>query len=131
MSSDEKDRSPKLLTATVSGKSTERRSPSPLQEAQLEKMESLLSQSAMGIHLLFSHEDITQALTSNQDDKDLFDFDKMKIVQDIMTELVARRTYLDKTSYLHSLPHNDYQLLIKAYFHIVEGSIRAHQDYNH
>lgn len=117
--------------AKKSEKQTERRPISAIHETQLEKMESLLSQSAMGIHLLFPRNDITTALTQPGGDQDLYNFDKMKIVQDIMTELVAKKTYLDKASYLHSLPQSDYYLLIKAYFHIVEGSIRAHQDYNH
>ena len=70
-------------------------------------------------------------MKSGTDDKDFFDFSKMKKVQDAMTELIAKKTYLDKVSYLKSLDEESYQMLVRAYFHIVENTVRANYDYKH
>ena len=74
---------------------------------------------------------IAEAMKSGTDDKDFFDFSKMKKVQDAMTELIAKKTYLDKVSFLKSLDPESYQMLVRAYFHIVENTVRANYDYKH
>lgn len=94
-------------------------------------MEALLSQSASGVHVLFDNQSIAQVLKDVKDDKDFYDFNKMKKVQDSMTELISKRTYLDKMTYLKSLDTDTYQLLLRAYFHIVENTVRSQYDYKH
>ena len=100
-----------------------------LEEKSLERMEALLSHSAMGVHVLFDNKEIAQVLKEVQDDKDFYCFEKMKKVQDVMTELIARRTYFEKMSYLQTLDPESYQMLVRAYFHIVENTVRA--NFNH
>ena len=102
-----------------------------LQEERLERMESLLKQSAMGIHILFDNKAIAQVMGQGKDDKDFFDFNKMKKVQDVMTELIAKKTYYDKVSYLKELDPEAFEMVVRTYFHIVENTVRASHTQSH
>ena len=102
-----------------------------LEEASLERMEALLSQSAMGVHVLFENQKIAEILKESTDDKDFYSFEKMKKVQDVMTELIAKRSYIDKMAYLQALDKDSYQILVRAYFHIVENTVRANNEHKH
>jgi hypothetical protein len=101
------------------------------QEKSLEKMEALLRQSAMGIHILFQNQEIAEALKGGAATADFFDLKKMKKVQDVMTELIAKPTYYDKLAFIQELEPEAYQMLVRTYFHIVENTVRANQDANH
>jgi hypothetical protein len=99
------------------------------EEKSLERMEALLTHSAMGVHALFDNKSIANALKEVSDDKNYYDAEKMKKVQDIMTELISKKTYFEKMAYLNSLDPKSYQMLIRAYFQIVENTVRAnHED---
>lgn len=102
-----------------------------VEEKSLEHMEALLTQSAMGVHILFDNQAIANVLKQVTDDKDFLDYQKMKVVQDVMTELVAKKTYIDKLAYLNSLAPEAYQMLVRAYFHIVENTVRASHLHQH
>ena len=102
-----------------------------IEEKSLERMEALLSNSALGVHVLFENKTIADALREVKDDKDFFDFDKMKRVQDVMTELIAKRTYFEKVAFLRSLDLDSYHMVVRAYFHIVENTVRATHEYQH
>ena len=102
-----------------------------LEEASLERMEALLSHSAMGVHVLFENSKIAEVLKEVKDEKDFYSFDKMKKVQDVMTELIARKTYFEKMAYLQTLDQESYQMLVRAYFHIVENTVRANHEHCH
>ena len=90
-------------------------------------MEALISQSAMGIHVLFDNSAIAEVMSQPTDEKDFYNFDKMKKVQDVMTELIAKKTFFEKTSYLRDLDSENFSMLVRTYFHIVENSIRNNQ----
>ena len=102
-----------------------------IEETSLERMEALLSHSAMGVHVLFDNKAIALALKEVTDDKDFYSFDKMKKVQDVMTELIAKKTYFEKMAYLNSLAPEAYTMLVRAYFHIVENTVRANHEHRH
>lgn len=102
-----------------------------IEEKSLERMEALLSYSTLGVHVLFENSSIAVALKEVKDDKDFYDFKKMKKVQDVMTELIAKSTYVEKVDYLKSLDPESYQMLVRAYFHIVENTIRATHEFPH
>lgn len=102
-----------------------------VQEKNLQQMEALLAHSAMGVHVLFDNESIARVMGQNQSDQDFFDFDKMKRVQDCMTELIAKKTYFEKVAYLRELDQESYDMLVRTYFHIVENTARANQDLHH
>jgi len=94
-------------------------------------MEALLKQSAMGIHILFQNNEIADAMKESKDNTDFFDFNKMKRVQDVMTELIAKGSYYEKVAFLKDLDQESYQMLIRTYFHIVENTVRAATDQHH
>lgn len=102
-----------------------------MQEKSLERMEALLKQSAMGIHILFDNKSIAQVMGQGKDDKDFFDFNKMKRVQDVMTELIAKKTYVEKVSFVRDLDDEAFEMLIRTYFHIVENTVRAATEQHH
>ena len=102
-----------------------------IEEKNLERMESLLTHSALGVHVLFENKSIAEALREVKDDRDFYDFDKMKRVQDAMTELIAKRTYLEKVAYLRSLDAESFAMVVRAYFHIVENTVRAAHEFPH
>lgn len=102
-----------------------------IEETSLEKMEALLSHSALGVHVLFDNKAIANVLKEVKDDKDFYSFDKMKMVQDVMTALITKRTYFEKMAYLQALDTDSYQMLIRAYFHIVENTVRANHEHRH
>lgn len=103
---------------------------SDLQKQSLERMEALLRQSTMGIHVLFDKADIVSAMKDGPQAKDMLDFQKMKKVQDCMTELIAKRSYYEKMSFLKELDQESYKMLIRTYFHIVENTIRTGRDHH-
>lgn len=85
----------------------------------------------MGVHALFDNKSIAEALARVKDDKDFYDLDKMKKVQDVMTELIAKKTYFEKMAFLNSLDPEAYTMLVRAYFHIVENTVRANHENLH
>jgi hypothetical protein len=102
-----------------------------IEEKSLQQMESLLTHSALGVHVLFENKTIADALREVKDDRDFYDLDKMKKVQDVMTELIAKKTYLEKISFLRSLDLESYNMVVRAYFHIVESTVRANHEFQH
>lgn len=106
--------------------------PKAVQEKGLERMEALLRQSALGIHILFDNETITNSLKRKpRDDRELLDFDKMKKIQEIMTELVTKNTYYDKVDFLHALDQDSFDMMIRTYLHIVENTVRQTSEHSH
>ena len=102
-----------------------------VQEKNLECMEALLAHSARGIHILFDNQSLADVLKNVKDDADFFNFDKMKKVQDVMTELIAKPTFEDKIHYLKSLERESFEMVVRAYFHIVESTVRANFELTH
>jgi len=100
----------------------------PGQEKSLERMEALLRQSAMGIHVLFENRQIAGALKDQVNSSDFFDLKKMKMVQDVMTELIAKPSYIEKLAFINDLSPESYQMLVRTYFHIVENTVRANTE---
>lgn len=103
----------------------------PIQEKNLERMEALLAHSARGVHILFDNKSLADVLRHVKDDADFYNFDKMKKVQDVMTELIAKPTFFEKVSYLKTLDRESFEMVVRAYFHIVESTVRANHDLTH
>lgn len=102
-----------------------------IEEKNLERMEALLAHSARGVHILFDNKSLADVLRHVKDDADFYNFDKMKKVQDVMTELIAKPTFFDKVSYLKTLDRESFEMVVRAYFHIVESTVRANHDLTH
>jgi hypothetical protein len=115
---------------------------SHIEKNNFESLEALLSQATKGVHILFENKDIAevfnklelQELENNKDEvtaEDVYSFENVKIVQDILVELIAKKSLMDKQAYIRSLNSKEYNLLIRAYFNIVESATLSLQNYKH
>lgn len=95
----------------------------PIEAKKLEQIEHLLTQSTLGIHLLFDNLSIAKVLRTPTEDLDFFNFKNISKIQDLLTQFIARETYQAKMEYLRSLDSENYELLVRTYFHIVENTI--------
>jgi hypothetical protein len=100
-------------------------------DPSLKQIEYLLHQSTLGIHFMFDSLEIKRVLSTIKDDEDFFNFDNMGKVQDMLTKFIERPTIVEKRSFLDKLKPEDYDLLIRAYFHLVENTILANTKIRH
>lgn len=121
--------------SSSSDSSSDANSPNALKDIKekgLQKMEALLRQSAMGIHILFDNDTIAKSLKRKpRDDRELLDFEKMKRIQEIMTELITKGTYYEKVDYLQELDEDSFDMLVRTYIHIVENNVRQASEHTH
>lgn len=96
-----------------------------IEEKSLRQMEALLHHSARGVHILFDNESIANILKNPTDNKVFMDVQKIKLVQDILTQLIAKKSYNEKMAFLRDLDQESYEILIRTYFHIVENTVRT------
>ena len=87
----------------------------------LEQMDNLILQSAKGIHIHFDKNDISKALRANS--KDETDLEKLKKVQEVLYKFISLKNYNEKSDFLKTLKKEEYNLLIRAYFKIVDNSM--------
>lgn len=102
-----------------------------IEEKSLQQMEALLHYSTRGIHVLFDNQTIARILCAPTDQKVFLDVDKIKQVQDILTKLIAKRSYNEKLAFLRELDSSSLEMLVRTYFHIVENTIRANTNQYH
>ncbi len=93
-------------------------------ESNLQQIEYLLSQSVKGLHLLFDKQKIKLAYT--QPKNGIMDFDREDLdkIQNLFSGLIQSSSMNEKRGYLDNLSEEDQEVLIKAYFHIVENTIK-------
>lgn len=93
-------------------------------EGNLQQIEYLLAQSTKGLHLIFDKQKIRSAYT--QPKNGILDFDKedRDKIQNLFSGLIQSTSMNDKEGYLSQLSEEDQEILIKAYFHIVENTIK-------
>lgn len=97
----------------------------------LEEMDNLIHQSANGYHILFEKSEILEAIEDGKSQKDEYDIEKLKSVQEILYTFISYKEFLDKKSYLKTLTKEEYSLLIRAYFKIVENSMMNKSQVRH
>jgi len=104
--------------------------------SQTTQVEYLLNQSARGNHVLFDPDDIKKALGSEQslekmkgDYLDTFDLKTLQKMRDLLDLLMRQSTVSEKRHFILTLPPDSKELLIKAYFHILDSTL--FQNKNH
>lgn len=100
-------------------------------DTNLKQIEYLLYQSTQGVHFIFDNSEIAKILCEPTDEKRFFTSDNMQRVQGLLSSFIEKPSLQEKRSYLESLPLADYQLMIRAYFHLVENTILAHSSVRH
>ncbi|MGH1468684.1 MAG: hypothetical protein ACRBBP_07370 [Bdellovibrionales bacterium] len=93
-------------------------------EENLSGVEHLLSQSLKGFHFAFDKQDIKHALGSPLNGISEFEYENREKVQEIFLEFVKQKTLPSKKEFLKKLPALDKELLIKAYFNILENTLK-------
>jgi hypothetical protein len=94
-------------------------------EIQLEALEEFLSQSLKGHHHLFDQDRIKQILKVPTEDADFFTVENMEKIQGFIIELMKRQSLQEKRRYLQSLSTESYEMVVRAYFHIVDSTLQT------
>lgn len=101
------------------------------EDNNLEQIEYLLYQSTQGIHFMFDHAEAAKVLREAQDDSEFYSFSNSEKVQEMLSKFIERPTLGDKRLYLETLNEDEYKLLVRAYFHLVENTILANTSIRH
>lgn len=97
-----------------------------IEDKNIEAIEYLVNQSTQGHHLLFNHGDIIQAIKGYElENKDFFTFENKNRVQTLLFQVIEKKSLREKHAFLESLSREDFDLLINAYFHLVDNTILA------
>ncbi|MCB0392179.1 MAG: hypothetical protein KDD58_12885 [Bdellovibrionales bacterium] len=102
-----------------------------IEDSNLDAIESLLSMSLRGIHHLFDHQDIARILSIPTEEIDFFNFKNMDKIQDLFLELIQKESFEEKKEFLSNLDTENYELVLRAYFHIVENTALAAHNFKH
>ena len=95
-----------------------------LERKQIQEIEFLFKQSIQGLHLLFNDtKKLTDILSTPTQEKSLFDSKNMNKVQEVFTGLVTKKTFREKQNYLNTLTSENFEILVRTYFHILDNTI--------
>lgn len=100
-------------------------------DANVSQIEYLLYQSTQGIHFMFENADIAGVMKTPTDDASFFNTDNMERVQGLLSSFLDKPTIQQKQSFLERLPKEEFELLVRAYFHLVENTILSHSNLRH
>jgi hypothetical protein len=95
------------------------------------QIEYLIHQSTQGIHFLFDKKDVSRVMMVPTNEKDFFTMKNMERVQSLLSRFLEKPTLNDKERFLRSLTATERDLMIRAYFHLVENAIRSNSDLSH
>lgn len=86
-------------------------------------MEFLLHLSRQGFHVLFDSNEVVKILDATENNKDLFKFETLDKIQNLLNEFVNSTSLSDKADFLSNLDEDSYKLMVRSYFNILENSI--------
>ena len=101
------------------------------EDKNLDQIEYLLFQSTQGIHFMFDNADIVKVLSRPTDETDCLSFSNMEKVQELLTKFIEKPSMVDKRRFLETLDKETFELLIRAYFQLVENTILANTKIRH
>ncbi|MEK7790602.1 MAG: hypothetical protein AAB309_03140 [Deltaproteobacteria bacterium] len=108
---------------------------SAISNDELSQIEYLLTQSAMGNHLLFDMDQIRKVfytpspLGSHSDV--VLDFKTMDQVRQLIENLLRQPTLMAKRAFIENLPESSRELVIRAYFNILDHTLMDKREYFH
>ena len=94
-----------------------------IKEIDLHAMEDFLNQSTRGYHLLFDRHQVARILKTPTEEIDFFNNNRIPKIQSLMTGLISKKSLRGKRKYLESLDEKDFEILVRAYFHIVDNAL--------
>jgi hypothetical protein len=95
------------------------------------QIEYLLHQSTQGLHFMFSNRDIAKIMKNPVPSDEFYSTENMEKVQNLLTDFLDFPSLDAKKVYLERLPETDFELLVRAYFQLVENTILAHSTVRH
>ena len=90
---------------------------------ELNEIEMLLNQSAKGHHFLFDHRQVAQILRTPTEQINFFHKGNIPRIQELLTGLLSKKSFHQKQSYLSSLDHQNFEILVRTYFHILDSAV--------
>ena len=102
-----------------------------LDEQQINNLQSILTQSEFGIHVLFENRLITEVFKTPYSEEKFFEIENIKQVQDHILKLLQFKTLNDKRQFISSLTESDQHRIVRAYFYIIENNLRTNQKLPH
>jgi hypothetical protein len=97
----------------------------------VKQIENLLFQSTQGLHFIFENSDIAKVLGKPSNDKNFFNEENVQKVQGLLSGILDCPGLHEKRSFLERLPSEDFELLVRSYFQLVENAILASSDVRH
>ena len=95
-----------------------------IERKQLKEIEYLFNQSTKGVHLLFEdNRKLAHILSTPTKEKVFFDSKNMDKIQQVFTGLISRKSLKEKQDYLNNLSSENFEILVRTYFHIVDNTI--------
>ena len=102
-----------------------------LDEQQVNNLQSILTQSEFGIHILFDNSLIAEVFKQPYSEESFFEIENIKKVQDDILKLLQLKTLNDKYDFINSLSEEDKHRIVRAYFYIIENNLRTNQKLPH
>lgn len=96
-----------------------------IRQKDLTEIELLLNQSTKGYHCLFDHKKVAQILKIPTESMDLFSKENVSRIQSLLAGLLSKKSFHQKQSYINSLDTDNFELLVRTYFHIVDSTVLA------
>ena len=90
--------------------------------------EYLVFLSTQGYHLLFQRQSVLKMLEQPIQDGQFFDESTIKKVHELLGHCLMLPSFSEQQNFLSSLKENDYEIFIRAYFYLVETSIRCNSE---
>lgn len=101
------------------------------EEHNLEQIEYLLYQSTQGIHFIFDKDELIKVLGQKNFEKRLKDQSNVEKIQNLLTKFIEKPSIQEKKTFLETLDNETYELLVRAYFQLVENTILANSNIRH
>ena len=93
---------------------------------QLNQLEYLFEQSSVGNHLLFDKDQIKEVFTEEHHDATrVVNLRKMDLIRKRMEKLILLPTLSQKKAFVENLPSNAKTMLIRAYFNMLDHTLKT------
>ncbi len=102
-----------------------------LDQTQVQSLQKILSQSELGIHVLFDNDLISKVFKQPYNEDEFFNPENLKKVQNEVMQLLQFKTLTQKQDFINSLDTDSKQRIVRAYFYIIENNIRSHSKQTH
>ena len=103
-----------------------------IEKKHLKDIEFIFNQSVKGLHFLFDdNKKLIPILKKPIHEKIFFESKNMQKIQDIFTGLISKKSLKEKRIYLNNLSDENFEILVRTYFHIIENSISKQNQLMH